>query len=470
MKTVFLQSDLGLFIGRLHPLVVHLPIGFLFLAGLFYFLGRKEKYNFLNQALPISFFLSAISAIVATLFGLLLATSGGYEEGVLSWHKWMGFAVSIISTLAWVISSKRFGATKQVPLWGMIALLALLIITGHLGGSLTHGKDYLTAYAPAFLKSNQSTTNSVRAYPDEPDSTKIFEHVIQPILQEKCVSCHNENKQKGGLLLNTPEGIMKGGDGGKVLVKNAPMESELLRRVTLPPDNRKFMPPSGMPMTYQEIKLLDFWISDGLSLDLSITDSLPKDIETILDRQFGLSRQWKSFVEKQQVDPADPGKVAKLQEKGFVINPISEDIHFLEATPTHSVTLDQLKALSGVQEQISWLNLGKMDIKDAWLNTIGNLPNLTKLRLDNNPITDQGLSHLSQLYHLEVLNLYGTQIGDDGLETIGQLPALKKLYLWQTKVTPEAVEKLRSERPSLLVDIGNEIPAEPETTTEAGDS
>ena len=60
---LFLQSDFGLFLGHLHPLAVHLPIGFLFLAGIFHYLGRKEKYHYLNKALPMTWGLSALSAI-----------------------------------------------------------------------------------------------------------------------------------------------------------------------------------------------------------------------------------------------------------------------------------------------------------------------------------------------------------------------------------------------------------------------
>ena len=64
----------------MHPLVVHLPIGFLLLAGIFYFLGRKEKYAALNKALPTTFFLSALSAAAAALFGWLLAGDGAYYD------------------------------------------------------------------------------------------------------------------------------------------------------------------------------------------------------------------------------------------------------------------------------------------------------------------------------------------------------------------------------------------------------
>ena len=143
-----LTTDLDLFIGRLHPIIVHLPIGFLLLGSLFYFLGKTKKYSGLQKALPITLFLGAISAIMAAFIGWLLAKSGGYGEEALFWHKWLGISVAIIAVFAWLLSINKVRVSSKITTAIMAIIIALLSITGHLGGNLTHGEDYLFTYAP----------------------------------------------------------------------------------------------------------------------------------------------------------------------------------------------------------------------------------------------------------------------------------------------------------------------------------
>jgi hypothetical protein len=49
------------------------------------------------------------------------------------------------------------------------------------------------------------------------DEAEVFAHVVQPILQNKCISCHKASKQKGELRLDAPQFIKKGGESGPVL-------------------------------------------------------------------------------------------------------------------------------------------------------------------------------------------------------------------------------------------------------------
>ena len=90
------------FLGRLHPLVVHLPIAFLPLAALFYFLGQRDKFAFLLKALPITLLASVFSSIGAVFFGWLLANHGSYHESTLFWHRWLGIGVMVLSMIALV--------------------------------------------------------------------------------------------------------------------------------------------------------------------------------------------------------------------------------------------------------------------------------------------------------------------------------------------------------------------------------
>jgi hypothetical protein len=91
----------------------------------------------------------------------------------------------------------------------------------------------------------------------------FFTGKVQPLLETKCVGCHNPAKTKGKLLMDTAEGIMKGGDGGAVIVAGKPDESPLIQRILLPADHDEVMPPEGGPLPASDIEILKQWVAQG---------------------------------------------------------------------------------------------------------------------------------------------------------------------------------------------------------------
>jgi len=90
---------------------------------------------------------------------------------------------------------------------------------------------------------------------------------------------------------------------------------------------------------------------------------------------------------------------------------------------------------------------------------VARLPNLTRLHLDRTSVTDDGLAQLQSLTQLEYLNLYGTKVTDAGMGHLAKLANLRQLYVWRTKVTPEAIARLQSQVPRLVVNDGIKAPA-----------
>jgi mono/diheme cytochrome c family protein len=82
-----------------------------------------------------------------------------------------------------------------------------------------------------------------------------YERDIKPLLRERCVSCHGQLKQKGGLRLDAGSLIAKGGDSG-------PAHSLILERI-LSTDEEERMPPEGKPLTPDKVALLRAWIDQG---------------------------------------------------------------------------------------------------------------------------------------------------------------------------------------------------------------
>ena len=143
-----MTMDLSAFLGHLHPLIVHLPIGFLILAVVFEFLSLAKRYEALKRAVPFVLFLGFISASIAALFGYLLAQSSGYDLEILSDHQLYGILLAVVSGILFLFtfSSIELALRLKRRTFSVLMLIMFFIVcyTGHLGGSLTHGKDYIS--------------------------------------------------------------------------------------------------------------------------------------------------------------------------------------------------------------------------------------------------------------------------------------------------------------------------------------
>lgn len=130
------------FLGHFHVALVHLPIGILLLALLLQWLARKEKYKALKPAVAFALLVGAISAALSCITGYLLSTTHRYDATLISWH--LSSAI-LLTVVAFTLYVKEKNPKFEVPKNLLVAsLFLLIIITGHLGGSLTHGADYLT--------------------------------------------------------------------------------------------------------------------------------------------------------------------------------------------------------------------------------------------------------------------------------------------------------------------------------------
>ncbi|WP_226895416.1 PSD1 and planctomycete cytochrome C domain-containing protein [Luteolibacter marinus] len=83
------------------------------------------------------------------------------------------------------------------------------------------------------------------------------------VLETKCLSCHNPDKSKGGLLLTTRESMISGGDSGPAIAPEHFEQSELLLRTKLDEDDDDIMPPKGKPLSADEIATLEAWLKEG---------------------------------------------------------------------------------------------------------------------------------------------------------------------------------------------------------------
>ena len=96
------------------------------------------------------------------------------------------------------------------------------------------------------------------------EQESFFEQKVRPLLAEKCFSCHsvNSGKKKGGLLLDSREAIIKGGESGPAAAEGKPDQSLMIRAVQYhEPDLQ--MPPKEKLST-KEVATLEHWILGGM--------------------------------------------------------------------------------------------------------------------------------------------------------------------------------------------------------------
>jgi len=445
----------GLFLGRFHPLIVHLPIGFLLLAVFFEIYVRKTNNKKLDPAISFAMFLGFISGFISVILGFLISSEGGYDDQLLNWHRFSGIGVSVLSFFCWLIKSGNIRIPDLTYLLLTGLLVISLIATGHFGGMLTHGNDYLISNAPEFIRNalRNENKNPVYELPSIPDSLIIYTHLIQPIFDNNCNQCHNPSKRKSGLILNTFDNLMKGGENGIVIEPGHPFQSELFKRVTLPQSNFKFMPPKGIPLTYGEIQILQWWIEEGASKSARLTShKISENIKHILNSEFAYDTSPKSFVEIHRVTEPEKDNLILLEKNNFTPGFLSKNSSFLDIRyNSESIEIKNLEAMQTVSEQITWLDLRNSGITDEMLILIGNLPNLTKLRLDGNPVTEKGIAYLEGLKHLEMISLYNTEVGKGCLRSLIKLPSLRKLYLGKTSIVKEDIAEIEKIRTDLEV-------------------
>ncbi len=93
-----------------------------------------------------------------------------------------------------------------------------------------------------------------------PADDTLFRTKVAPILERRCVSCHNDANAKGKLSLATPMALLKGGDSGPALEVGKPDESVLVEKIV---GKKPEMPKSGEPLTADEIAAISEWIKSG---------------------------------------------------------------------------------------------------------------------------------------------------------------------------------------------------------------
>lgn len=279
---------------------------------------------------------------------------------------------------------------------------------------------------------------------------ETYQKLVQPLLRNRCYDCHGEEKQKGDLRLDTPEGIRLGGKSGAAIIAGSPEKSYLMELISLDDSDDDIMPPKGKPLSAAQISWIGGWIREGADLGDGVA-------WPVADTAGSGGSGSAAGSTAGGVAAADGTSVQALLDGGVIVRGISSDGSLIEVDYSHAdraagaLRLDELKPIA---VNIHTLDLKRTKVADADLGILASMPNLHVLHLQRTGVTDAALVHLASLEHLESLNLYSTQVSDAGLAELKKLTSLKKVYLWSSQVTAEGARELASVLGADVVNMG----------------
>jgi uncharacterized membrane protein len=428
--------------GRLHPMVLHLPIGMMVFSVIMLFMRKSFRKKAHQAVLLCVLSLTSLTAAVTAILGFFLSLSGDYGHDALQQHKIGGILFALICYGLQLVYRYSLSDKRIVYSISLITLIAL-IIAGHTGSVLTHGEDYI------LIPLQEATT----AAPD-PEQTSVYAWAVKPVLEKKCFSCHNASKAKGLLIMTSDDQFKRGGKQGKAWVEGKPERSRMIQYVHLPMDDEFHMPPEGKPqLTAFEIRLLEAWILAGADFDKKLLDYAATDTLTVLAKQMMNRVDQHPTPVTNTFTAASSSQLEKLNTAYRTVTPLYRGSPALQADffVSDFYKPESLRELVSVSEQLVRLNVAKMPVTDDDLNVISQFKNLEKLNLNFTAITGDQLFRLVALEKLVSLSLSGTPISAKQLEPVLAIPSLKEVIIWNKGITAEAVADLKRSYPHITI-------------------
>ena len=422
-------DDLLILLGRFHPLIIHLPIGFIVLGVLIEL--NKNNLKWSKEALQFIFFWASITGIFSIITGYLQYQKEGYLWETIQGHLIAGILTVILSFIFFLYLKRNLVFESIKTRFFTFGHILLLTITGHLGGNITHGEDHLKEPFNNLVGiSSLIEENAIRYYDDFAEKP-VFTNLIQPLLDDKCVKCHNDKKSKGGLKMHTIESLKQGGKNGYVLNFDKPELSEILIRIHLPEQEKKHMPPSsGKQFSREEINVISQWINQGSSFSQKLNEF---KIDDNLVRYFFTAE--KPFYPKNNLPQPDGQIIKNIQSKNILILPINKGANFFSISTINFPDFKDknLSFLEKIKNNIVNLDLSNSKVTDSIFSNLKSYSNLTVLKLSNTKITGNSINQLSLLPNLKRLYLVNTSFQEKFIGDLIQFKNLENVYLFQEK-------------------------------------
>lgn len=330
------------------------------------------------------------------------------------------------------------------------------MLTGHLGGNLTHGETYLVEVLPeplqrAFGYSGYEEFEPIVLDENHWEDALFYKDIIQPILNQNCRSCHNEKNTKGGLLLTSQETILKGGKNGPIISKTFWEEGQLYHRMTLPLDHEDHMPPKEKKQPLkEELDLVKYWLASGAPFEKNLVMA---GVTKEMIAPF-FTKSATSIYPKLELPKVENNNLSNIRGKGFFIEPLNEGSSLLKVSCINFPDFNEadLEWLKEIEQHIVFLDLSRTKVNDQIFSSLKDFENLTILKLNGTQISGNGLELLQKNKHLNQLHLTETEVSWDNLKLLNEHPKLEKVFAYNTPATKDDPQKFEF---SFEVMLGN---------------
>ncbi len=418
-------------IGHWHPLILHFPIVLILVTIIQYW--RKDTY--FSWYLGLTTLLTLVSAIT----GLLLSLEGVSKGELILTHQWLGITVSFLMVCWYWFFQKPLISKKYIKiLQGCLVLF--IILTGHLGGMVTHGEDFLT---PEWAKAEK-----ILALTDE---SNVYSDFVQPILNRRCISCHNPNKNKGELILTNYASILEGGHSGLIIDTKDLGQSGIIQAIHFPIDDEHHMPPKDeKQLSPSEIAILTAWVSAGAPDSLLFRE---------IDRQSELYQLAEAELEKYKsqrwtdLPSVSDEEINELTSNYCTIRRMYNQSNALQILifPNKTYAAELVQKLKPIAKNIVELDLSNLPLSEKEMKMINTFDNLESLNIGNTGLSNEIFSAMGKMSNLKSLKAFDTEIGDEVLNQIESFTNLTELYLYNTQLTDKGIEELISKNDRLEV-------------------
>lgn len=143
--------DFVFFLGRLHVLFLHIPIGVILVATILEWLVRRPSYAALERSLTLVWAIAAVSAILAVATGLMHVGEGGFDAATAGSHRLFAILTAVGATAVWLLRWKMPRVASLRLVLVALTFVAMLLAT-HYGSRLTHGQRFLSVATSTWIR------------------------------------------------------------------------------------------------------------------------------------------------------------------------------------------------------------------------------------------------------------------------------------------------------------------------------
>lgn len=506
------MQDLILPFGPLHVVFLHLPIGALLAIWFVVLFMGDDGSKHRDCAIGLLHLFLLLTTAVTIVLGLVYEIQGAYEEEVDLHRLWgyiFGGAVLANYAFYWLHRAIGAGFTKWLYLLTLVASTIAMIVTGHQGGELVHGKGFLTKpfrskeVAPVITPAAPATDEVVMppvAQSSTPPARDSVPVRVDDTMQSD--SMMGDDMMGDDMMGDSMMGDDMMGSGmmdPMVAVATPPVASDVndeqiarfeaaqlifknhcynchgatKQKGDLRMDNEvdlnaggKSKEPSIVPHDAEASSIVK-----RIRLPRHHDDAMPPEKKPAVSSEgleavvawINAGAVWPDMRARNkmglstyvEIDDAPTEEVinalnatgAKAEYNAWDDARLRVDLSFADADK-----LDEAIAqLANIKDKLIWLDVGGLELQASFFEQLTAYRNLERLYLNGTNVSDANVAKLKALTKLNYLNVFSTKLTDHSLGTLKAMPNLKQVFLGETKVTKAGVKSLRSAKPDLEV-------------------